>query len=81
MSDVTAFTIRVYKLNIKALSHYLNKLEIKFTKCRCKICLENYGKKDTCLLPMTHARHRCKKCCMQTQGVVYYPDEYKELKN
>ena len=76
MPDVAAFATRVYKLNIKALSHYLNKLEKKFTKCKCRMCLEDYGRTDTCLFPMSHVRH---KCCMQTQGVVYYPDEYKEL--
>ena len=84
MPDVTAFVIRIYKLNVKAISYYLNRLEKKFTICKCRICWEDYGKKDICYFPMTHVKNsrtpKGKKCCMQTQGIVYCPDEYKEFK-
>ena len=77
MTDVSAFIVRVYKLNVKMISYYLNKLEKKFTICKCRICWERYGQKDTCIFPISHVINNemitCKKCSTQYLRFVYNP--------
>ena len=77
MINVSAFVIRIYKLIVKMISYYLDKLEKKFTIYKCRMCWEDYGQKDTCVLPMSHPRNNrmitCKKCHIRYLGFVYNP--------